>query len=534
VIFLIILRFFPRVQYSSSLPSKDPFSWTASIFYLLDHQHIKYDWFGDEYPCGFTFLNAGTLLIAPSKTIAFYYMKFGFIPYLFLLILCLYSILIQFYKDNFEYIFFCIILTFAHNFLLQRTILFLPSLIVNILILISILILTTKIPNYLLGFTIPAMFLIHNISGLFFYLVLLLYYILQIIKSIKNIHVLKKIILDIIIIIIIAVSILLPYFIHMYIKWGDDLFYLINYYIENTLNLESSENFIIIKNYKFLLLNENNNAFIIEALNKIDEFINKRTIGLFIIFTVIAFFFKPKNKNKYFKDLLMLTRISFFILICIFIAPYILNLNFILENKFYQIYSYRAIESYFYSVLFLATIGWNWFILKLKKLWKLIRKKSEKIKQLIENHNFKINFKIIAIILTITIPLYYSSTRQKYYVGYVYKSYYIESILFIIDNISNDSVLAIPDFNTDNDSRTVNSYSRLLYDYKYYYYNFSQFRNYLELYNFCIINKINYILLKLTSWNENITKNIQEKNDFELIYAPLEKDWVYRIYKFKK
>ncbi|MHA1336914.1 MAG: hypothetical protein ACTSPW_14455, partial [Promethearchaeota archaeon] len=159
VIFFIILRFFPLLALSSSLPAEDPFAWTVSIFYLLDHQHINYDLFRSYYPCGFTFINAGTLLIAPSKTVAFFYMKFGFIPYLFLLILCLYSILIQFFKDNLEYIFFCIFLMLSYNYLLQRTIIFLPSLIVNILILISILILTTKIPNYLLGFTIPAMFL---------------------------------------------------------------------------------------------------------------------------------------------------------------------------------------------------------------------------------------------------------------------------------------------------------------------------------------------------------------------------------------
>ncbi|MHA1252421.1 MAG: hypothetical protein ACTSRP_20725, partial [Candidatus Helarchaeota archaeon] len=405
---------------------------------------------------------------------------------------------------------------------------------VNILILISILILTTKIPNYLLGFTIPAMFLMHNISGLFFYVVLLIYYVYQIIKSIKNPNILKKIIIDIFIIIILSISILFPYFIHMYIKWGDDLFYLINYYIENTTNLDNSGNFIIIKNSSFNLLLNENNAFYIDAINKIDEFTYKRTIGPFIFFTIIAFFLKTENKNRYYKDFIILIRISFFILICITIVPYIFNLDFILENKFYQIYSYRTIETYFYSILFLATIGWNWFILKLKELWEFIKEKSKKINQFIKNRNKRINFTIIAIILTIIIPFLYTYNREKYYVGYVYKDYYIESVLFIIDNISNDSVLAIPDFNTDNDSRTSNLYSRFLYDYKYYYYNFSQFGNYLELYNFCLINKIDFILLKLTSWNENITKNVKKNTDFELIYVPLERDWVYRVYKFKK
>ncbi|MHA1337226.1 MAG: hypothetical protein ACTSPW_16045, partial [Promethearchaeota archaeon] len=370
-----------------------------------------------------------------------------------------------------------------------------------------------------------------NISGLFFYVVLLIYYVYQIIKSIKNPNILKKIIMDIFIIIILSISILFPYFIHMSIKWGDDLFHLINYYIK----MINSKNYgyIIINNNS---LNENNASSFFDAiLNKINGYIySEITIGPFTIFTIIAFLLKTENKNKYYKDFIILIKISFFIFICITIIPYIFNLNFILENRFYQMFGYRAIETYFYSILFLATIGWNWFILKLKELWEFIKEKSKKINQFIKNRDNRINFTIIAIILTIIIPFLYTYNRERFYVRYLCKDYYIESVLFIIDNISNDSVLAIPDFNTDNDSTTYNLYSRLLYDYKYYYYNFSKFENYLELYNFCLINKIDFILLELTSWNENITKNVQKNTDFELIYVPLERDWVYRVYKFKK
>ncbi len=536
LIFLIFFKFWNKIGFNSALPSRDTYSWTAATLYLLKHGHMSNEWFGSEYPPGFMFLNAGSLLIFPNYTIAYYYMKFGFIPYLIVFLICLYSICKIIFQNNNHIIFFSLALIFSFSYFLKRTISFLPPIVCEILFFTIFLIVYKKLPTYIIGFILPALYLIHNITALFFYVIFICFYIIKLIVIIKKKEKIILFIKDISLLIILTMILLIPFLLHAYFCLNTTFFDLIGYYF-GLINLNCIIDNRSIEKFPLLLsvINIQQVNLFSPGIERTHEFFLKETIYLFSIFAIIPLFIRNKQKDQEFKDLLILLKLCFLFVIIIFLGPYFLSIDSIQNNHWYDKYSYRIVENFAGAILILIGIGWNWIVEKITIIWQKLRFKFKNINEILNKHRLLkiiVNLKTLILIGTILIPFFWTY-NTKYYYYYMYDDQFIENVLYINEKVPQGSHLAIPDFDTDDDRLTKNNYVRLLFDYKNNYYNISINWTYNDFYLFCVDKNIDYILFAKKDWNNSFVEEFEHHDDiFVSKYQPEEKDSIYGVYKF--
>ncbi|MFW9881419.1 MAG: hypothetical protein ACFFG0_50790, partial [Candidatus Thorarchaeota archaeon] len=140
---------------SSELLARDPYYWTRQVLYLNEKGIVDYSRHGSIYPWGFILFTGGNLLISNSFPATYYFMKFACFPFLNFYILVMFSISKRVFRNK-GIIFFSLFSILAQLFFMYRTMMFLSSSMAVLLVLISILIIITETPNYLLGLIISA------------------------------------------------------------------------------------------------------------------------------------------------------------------------------------------------------------------------------------------------------------------------------------------------------------------------------------------------------------------------------------------
>ncbi|MGQ4876865.1 MAG: hypothetical protein ACP6IY_22595, partial [Promethearchaeia archaeon] len=529
--FILYFRIFKCIFENSAYFSEDPYIWAYNVLYLLENETLENN-LSTYYPQGFTFYCAGNLLlIFPDFEMIYFFMKFGFFIIIIFYLILIYIISNQIFKDyQFFFGYFCVIITLGYNYLLYRSILFLPSLLANLLILICILIIITKIPNYFLGIIIPTIYLIHNLSLFFLLLNLIIFYIIKLIKCLKDLKdkkMLKNLFEEIIKIIFLTFILLIPYIIHLYIKFNVHIIKIISDYYNILIKISLND----VKNIQFpnkinllLIINNDLDLYVIFKINSLKDFYYI-SIGPFLIFALFGMFINSKNEEN--ENFFSFLKIGFILIIIIF---YILNF-FIENNYFYSFAKFRILENFSFIIIFLSVIFIEWLFDKLNKLWNYYKIKNKKVKiKKINNRRFRISFLSLLFISLSIFSLIYVINREEIPYRYQNRIFYNENIIYINKHIPKGSHIGVRNLTECEES---NSPHNLLYNYKLYYYskkNHSQYYNFLE---FCLKNDIDYIIFKLTFFNESNRNLFLNSSYFELVYKPLQRDWLYGVYKFR-
>ncbi|MHA1253262.1 MAG: hypothetical protein ACTSRP_25000 [Candidatus Helarchaeota archaeon] len=509
----------------------DPYAWAYSVFYLLEHQYLSASFFAPTYPQGFTFYCAGNLLLIKSNfTIEYMFMKFGFFIIFIYYIILIYIISNRIFPEHEVFSFYCILMLLAHNYLIYRTIMFLPSSIANFLILICMLILLTKVPNYLLGLIIPTIYLFHNLSLFYFLLILFILYAINIIKNSKEKIIIKEILKEIIIIIFLCFILLIPYFINAYIRFNIDLISMIKVYFHTvgilSIMEENSNKFLTI----YLILIDNVNQFINLLNFKSLEFLYKKTIEFFFIFGIFGLFINYNKKKEEFKDFILFLKIGIILILLIFYFFYF----FLNNNHFYYVTRYRILENFSFIVIILSAIFIEWFFDKLNVRWnsRFLKLKIKKVNFKIKKCKkmYKITFQTLMFFFFCIFSFFYVINREGFYYYYYNSIYYNENIIYINQHIPKGSHIGVRDLSEVDQS---NNPHFLLYNYKLFYYSAKEnYSNYYKFVEFCENYNIDYVILKLTFFNESNLVLFLNSTHFKKIYTPLERDWIYGIYKF--
>lgn len=535
IIFLFqIQRILPNLVKNSSLLSIDPYLWTRSVFHLIENQVTTKHAFSPDYPPGFTFFCAGNLLIYPDLTMAYFFMKFGFFPLFSFYIIIMFVISRRIFQKNYM-IYITLIGLITYNFLLQRGIMFLSSIVANFFILIGILIYLTRVPNFFIGFIIASTYLVHSLSCLFLLAILFGFYFIQSLRYIKNKNKIIKIAKEIGFLFLVISFILIPYFLHAYFVYGWDLIELILNTIDNTGLKVRKINAIVKNNYlsiiQFSQLPKNIEEIL--SLGRLFQLYEKRTFGFFLIFTFGGLFLTKKSikRLRINYDVLIQLKLGFVLVLVIFYLPVLLKIEQLINLEFYDFGSYRIIETCAPYVILLSMLSLNSLIEGFIKVWKSTGFKNKKIKKVsrkLQNYNLNVNMKSIVIFLFITLSTIFYFQRDRYYIQYHYDSYFSDNIIYINGEIPEDKTIAIPDFETDKNDISGNSIYHLLIRYNIIFYNLSLNITYKFMYNFSKNNNVDYVVLKQRNYNKTTWK------EFYVEFLTLERDWIYGIYKFKE
>ena len=532
VILLLFIKIWNGLFGGTSLLSRDPYFWTSNVLYLLDNSHLNYDWLSRAtYPDGFVFYGAGNLLISMNKTIGYFFMKFGGVPTFFLYIIMMYLISRRLFKRKY-FIYVCLILLVSYNYLIYRTILFLPSNIVNILIFVSIMIIFTDIPNYFLGFIIPTAFLLHPISAIFLIGGLFIFYIVKLVKNRKDI---KNLFKEIIVIVSISFLLLIPFLINIYVTRNKSVFYLIEGYLEAFIP-KSLNNTRVNKNLILLII-----PFINFDFGGFNLFLYDNIIGIFVLLSLGGLFLGYKKQGDRLKDGYIYLKICLILLLLVFSLPYLLNIEYFINITFYNWTSVRIVETFSPQLILLSCLFLEWITEAINKIYqslKLQYKKFIRINEKSKNTGKYLNLRNLNIMFLILIffsafSVYIDSTKKKFEYYYIYDHSLLENIIYVNEFVPINKKIAVYDLLYDGIDSTYNyGPYRLLYSYELCYYNETDNYTYNDLYSFCTENDIEYLILRKFKFDEiNFLVDFDSSPNFIEIY-PNTPGNLSRLYRF--
>ena len=533
ITFIQFLEFWPILVDNSSLLARDTYKWTAKVWYILDNGNINNQFFNlPLYPEGSPIIWAGSLMISPTKTISYFFMKFGCMPILSTYILVMYTVSKRFFKKKFLLIFFCLILILISRYFMYRTILFLPSSLANLLIFVSTIIVLTKLPNYLLGFIIPAIYLIHLLSALFLILCLGIFYIIKFFKSFSEIKPFFKEILTIFFLIIVS---LIPFFVYIYITFEISIVAYIDYYLESIIPQISSNVYQININELGYSIQTQWIDDMINIINieRMRDLFDKYTIGPFLLLSFFGIIIMNKKRKREGKEFVLILKIGLLLTVIIYYFGFLIGET--SQSTLYDYAIYRPLETFTPHIILLSALTLETLLKKSEKLWKLLRKRysylifSYKIRLILKN----ITFKSFLITVVIASSLFYSNTRQKIQPNYYYLTL-PEVILYINDNIPYGTRLSVPSPWIEGSEFSDNVYAFLV-NYNLIYYRGTSDLTYSRFLNFCEDNIIKYIILKKSSLNySNFLRDFENSTFFTKIFQVVDSDLHYGIYLFNK
>ena len=507
IFFLQFLSFWPKVSESSTLLSYDSYYWPKQVLHLNEYGFVNYKEIGSSYPWGFIFFNGGNLLISPDFMTTYYFMKLACFPFLNFYILVMFSISKRFFKRH-SLIFFCLIGVLSNSYFLYRIIMFLSSSIAVLLILISLIIIITETPRYLLSFTVPAIFLMNPVYGFYFGLTLIIFYITIIIiyrrEAFSNFK-------EIIVIMLLSVVFVIPYLISY-----------VYFHNQNLINLIKSfaRYFNInIFNQSDAIINTSSNSLSTSPLlilfNSLSDFTFLYIIldVFYIIFIVIlpifGFFLKDKNRrktNKYFSIFLRIGLIAY----PIAFTPQIFE-----RFRFLDIFYLRVLEALLPCFILLAGLFIERILTESSKLWQSIKGRSDKIKNWAGKDKFYnkiLNLPSIMVILILGSSFFtYNYARENFNYYYHYDDSLIDCIFYINYNIERESIIAV---NTFDHRHTP---YLLLYNYNLSKYQFNYNLTLAELNTFTNTSAIEYLIISPSSYNSNFTYNFYNSPSFKIL-----------------
>jgi len=501
-----------------AIPSKDTYVWLGQSWYLLENGYIWREHMPFHYPKGYTFFLAGPELIYPDWRLAYFYMKFGGIPLFSLYIFVIFLILKRIFNSNYM-ILIGLLLTLLSNFLFSRFNSNVSSSITALLILISLIILISRCPFYLIGFFVALVFLFNAIMGLFYLMAILSLLLFKLISNEKGV---KHFLLNYIIIPSTLIMILLiPYIIHITIVKQISLLDLIFAYFTQLgfLEVNLSKNVISIKYHEFLLQFRYILRDFIPDNDVISIFLDleKRVLSFYLLFALITLFLPTK---KYFKknytDIINFGKISLLIIIAFYTAEIIFEDSLNLFTQSLAWFKWRTVEALAGPMIILACFTIEKIIEKAKLVTSYLLRNFSSYNKLIHNKKFFSILRIENILITLILISSISSiyAHQRIYSSYYFEQDQIETIFYIKENVPYNSKILVSDFNDG-----PNCLYNLLSTYKVYKWDFEFEKNtFNETINYILEKDIEYILLDYTMINSTEKSYFTSYFGFDELY----------------
>ena len=502
-----------------ALTSKDTYVWLGQSWYLLEKGYLWREHMPIHYPKGYTFFLAGPELIYPNWRFAYFFYKFGGIPFFTFYIIVIAIILKRIFQQNYI-ILIGLLLILLSGFLFSRFNSFTSSTIPTLLILISIIIFISKCPFYLVGFLIPAIFLTNGIFGLFYITIIIFLLLIKLVNSKENLsNILKD---DITKTLIIAMILLIPYILHaFYVKNFNFIDIIFNYLdLFGIFKLKIAYNSQIeLDNYTVLLAFRHTLDDLFPHNDFLGIFldIEKRILSFFFIFT-ISILFLPTKKffNEKFWQVINFGKLSV-LLILIFYSYEIFSIgssNVISDNIGW--FKWRTVEALAGPSVILTCFMIEKIIEKAKILTNYLVFKSNFYRKLIRRNNIskfvRIEYILISILLVSICSIVIA--HQRIYYSYYFEDEHIETVFYIKENIPDDSKILVSDFD-----HTTNSFYNLLSTYKYYIWDFEFSENtFNETLDYIREKGIDYILLDDTRINSTEKRIFKSYPYFEEVY----------------
>jgi len=220
---IIFITYWIIMTESTSLIYTDPFKWYETTFFLLDKGHLNHYYLDYNYPAGHTFFNAGVLLVYPDYLFGYYYFKFVSIYLISLYLIIALTIVRKLFKERYMII-LSLLFILTSRYFLSRTLLYVSSSLASVILIISLIIILNKYPDYIMGFFIAGLYFIHNLTAFYFLFVFIPFYILKLSSNIKNREIFFKQFGSFIILILISLILLIPYLMSIYFIYGDSIF----------------------------------------------------------------------------------------------------------------------------------------------------------------------------------------------------------------------------------------------------------------------------------------------------------------------
>jgi len=487
-----------------ALASKDTYLWLGHYWYLLEEGCLWREGLALHYPKGYVFFLAGPVLIHPNYRFAYFFFKFGGIPFFSFFIITLSIILKKIFEKNFL-ILFGLILTLLSTFIFARFDVFTSSVIPTFLILVIIIILNSKCPFYIVGFLISLAFLTNSVFALF---LLIGFSLLFIVKMIFRQKKLKSIFFnDILKTSILCIILLIPYIINTIIVQNVSLFDIIYRY---SLEFGIVElNFIKINEFeKFgFLLRIDYSDILKQSIPDNDIThgfldIEKKILSLFFIFDLIGLIL-PRKKiiDEKRREIFNFLRISVIVVlfsyaveIIAFMSP--VSIWFLLNFAWIK---WRALEAFVGPCIVMACLVSEIFINKTKKFTIWLSNKCKIYKKMINNDFgskfLKIENIIIILLLISSMGLFVN--RSKASNEYYFNKDHIDTIFYIKDNIPENSKILVNFYDGTGDAL-----HSALSNYKLYDWEFSEGENNInEIKQYIVDKNIKFVLIDLETVN---------------------------------
>lgn len=512
IIFLFqFLTFWPRVSKTSALLARDSYYWTKQILYFNENGIVNYSEHSYLYPWGFIFFCGGNLLISNDFITTYYFMKLACFPFLNFYILVMFSISKRIFKRN-ALIFFCLISILSQIFFIYRAMMFLSSSIAVLMILISLIILLTKTPNYLLCFIIPTTFLINPVYAFYFILALSIFYIIKLISLNRNRMIIYK---EIMLITSLTIILLIPYVISAFLFYGKNPINL----IENFYRFFEIENF----NQSSTLIetpsNSQSRMFLLNLFNFISFDIQFLLyIGFIFLIPILSLFLKVKTQEDKHKDFTIFLKVGFALTILILPSPFLFS-----TIRFFEMFYIRILEAFIPFLILLSGIFFEHVLSKSEKLWYNTKLKFTKVKNWAEKNKFNKNVLnlpfLVIIVMLISSFFTYNYARDNFGARYYYDDSLVECTFYINENIEKGSRIAVYDFNEP--CRLSSAIYFLLYDYDLTFYQFNSNASLSEFWDFLQTNTIENLIINLSYYDQDFIDDLSSNSSFNLLLGGL-------------
>jgi len=512
---------------ATSLNYTDPFKWYETTFYLVDNGHIDYYHLDYNYPSGHSFFNAGVLLIYPDYLFGYYYFKFIPLYFISLYVIIAFLIVKKLFKQKYLIVLSMLFLLTSRYFL-SRTLLYLASSLASGLLIISLIVIINKYPDYVMGIFLAGLYLIHNLTTFYYMFVLLIFFLYRLIISIRNREILLDYIKSLLYSIIVAFILLIPYLLSIYYIYGNTIFDFLYHFLER---FEEADYAYLLHDSKKLYNSVIKLVFPLEyfepiidinLLELLDELF-ERSIYLFFIFPCIGLFIYLKEKeNVRDEEILIFFKIFIIIILFFFFIP-----HFVDSFNFFIKFRKRILQSFNLPIIIMALYTVEWIVNKSKKFTNFLARKSKFYKNLIERNKiysklFKIESTIIIIILASTSSSFIIHRYPDYY--YYYEDELVEVVLYLRNHAEPNSKILREDF----DSAVI---FRMLYDMKIKKYNVNETSSYEDLRTEIHERDIDYLIFSKDFFdNKTIEDSLCDSARFKVL---LEND-EYILFKYKR
>ncbi len=498
-IFLVqFLIYWSSIFENSALLAGDPYYWTRQVMYLNENGMVNYQEQGWTYPWGFIMFCSGSVMISPDFTTTYYFMKLACFPYLNLYVLILYTISRRIFKENFL-IFFCLLAVLSNMYFLYRIFSFLSSSLAVLLILISLIILLTEIPNYFVGFILPAIFLINPVYSFFILLALIVFSSHEILNFRSKRSLIYR---EVGSIALLSLFFLSVYGISVIMFYGKNIVEIFAYFIQYSTIDAITISFTPI---------------IIEETNVFNLILGGVYYFIFLVLPIMGIFIRNRDvKDQKRRDFYRFLKICVLLTFGIFcILPIFIKIG------FFDTYYPRILEAFFPCVVLLSGISLYRLKLYLENYWQKLKISKLKFNKWInaDNQFSRVlnvpNLIIFTIILASCLNLIY--VRENLEFEYRYDDSLI-AIVFYIENTSEVSSNIGVGWNYINYTfQETHSPFGLLFNQHLFPYSDDYNLTITEFTTFWQINNVEYFIIKLANYNEALRLHIENETLFERI-----------------